>query len=79
MQQRTDASDIPDSLRNFSSMPPEAFVRQPTVKALLGCSDSTIWRMVGRNDMPKPRKISARITAWQVGPLREWLAARNGQ
>ena len=72
-------SAIPDSLRNFRVLPPEAFVRLPTVKALLGCSDSTVWRMVSRGDLPAPRKISARVTAWQVGALRETLAARNGQ
>ena len=72
-------SAIPDALRNFDELPASAYVRQPVVQALFGCSSSTVWRMVGRGDIPSPKKISARVTAWQVGSLRAMLAARNGQ
>ncbi|WP_432432129.1 helix-turn-helix transcriptional regulator [Candidatus Accumulibacter phosphatis] len=66
---------IPDALKNFDSLPDSASVRLPVVKALKACSAATVWRMVKRGDLPAPRKISERITAWNVGELRKALAA----
>ena len=66
---------IPDALKNFDSLPDSASVRLPVVKALKACSSATIWRMVARGDLPSPRKLSQRITAWNVGELRKALAA----
>lgn len=70
----TDSSAIPDALKNFDSLPDSANVRQPIVKALFGCSDATVWRMVKRGAIPTPRKLSERISAWNVGELRKALA-----
>jgi predicted DNA-binding transcriptional regulator AlpA len=75
MAQRTDQSTIPDALKNFDSLPDSANVRQPVVQALYGCSAATVWRMVNRGTLPAPRKLSQRITAWNVGELRKALAA----
>ena len=74
MAQRTDPSTIPDALKNFDSLPNSANVRQPTVEGLYGCSAATVWRMVKRGTLPAPRKLSDRVTAWNVGELREALA-----
>jgi len=71
----TDPSAIPDALRNFDSLPDSANVRQPVVQALIGCSSATVWRMVKRGTLPAPRKLSERVTAWNVGQLRRCLAA----
>jgi predicted DNA-binding transcriptional regulator AlpA len=75
MAQRTEQSTIPDALKNFDSLPDSANVRQPVVQALYGCSAATVWRMVKRGTLPSPRKLSQRITAWNVGELRKALAA----
>jgi predicted DNA-binding transcriptional regulator AlpA len=75
MAHRTDQSAIPDALKNFDSLPDSANVRQPVVEALVGCSAATIWRMVKRGTLPAPRKLSERVTAWNVGDLRKALAA----
>jgi predicted DNA-binding transcriptional regulator AlpA len=75
MTTRTDPSAIPDALRNFDSLPDSAHIRQPIVQALIGCSAATIWRMVRRGTLPAPRKLSERVTAWNVGDLRKALAA----
>lgn len=75
MALRNDANAIPDALKNFDSLPDAANVRQPVVEALIGCSSTTIWRMVKRGDLPAPRKLSSRVTAWNVGDLRKALAA----
>lgn len=68
-------SAIPDALKNFDSLPDSANVRLPVVAALRGCSTATVWRDVKRGLLPAPRKLSERVTAWNVGQLRRCLAA----
>jgi predicted DNA-binding transcriptional regulator AlpA len=75
MAQHTDPSTIPDALKHFDSLPNSANVRQPVVQALFGCSAATVWRMVKRGTLPPPRKLSERISAWNVGELRKALVA----
>lgn len=76
MANTTSSSAVPSALKNFDELPESAFVRQPVVQALFGCSASTVWRMVDRGTLPAPRKTSgSRINAWQVGSLRKALAA----
>lgn len=75
MTSPTTPSEIPNSLKNFNELPDAAHVRQPTVQALVGCSSATVWRMVKRGTLPAPRKLSPRVTAWNVGDLRKALAA----
>ena len=75
MAQRTQSSAISDALKNFDYLPDSANVRQPVVEALIGCSAATVWRMVKRGTLPAPRKLSERVTAWNVGALRKVLAA----
>ncbi|MDR3453790.1 MAG: AlpA family phage regulatory protein [Rhodoferax sp.] len=66
---------IPDALKYFDSLPDSANVRQPVVEALFGCSAATVWRMAKRGALPAPRKLSERVTAWNVGDLRKVLAS----
>jgi predicted DNA-binding transcriptional regulator AlpA len=68
-------NSLPGSLQHFDSLPDSANVRQPVVEALFGVSPATVWRMVKRGTLPAPRKLSARVTAWNVGDLRKTLAA----
>ena len=75
MARRTDKSALPDALTNFDAQPDSAHVRQPVVEGLFACSAATIWRMVKRGTLPTPRKLSERVTAWNVGELRKVLAA----
>ena len=75
MAHHTDPSAIPDALTNYDSVPDSAHVRLPVVQALVGCSSATVWRMVKRGTLPAPRKLSERVTAWNVGDLRKALAA----
>jgi predicted DNA-binding transcriptional regulator AlpA len=75
MAQHTDTSALHDALKNFDSLPDSANVRQPVVAGLMGCSGTTVWRMVKKGILPAPRKLSERVTAWNVGELRQALAA----
>ncbi|MDD4978727.1 MAG: AlpA family phage regulatory protein [Gallionella sp.] len=78
MAKQSASKPIPEALINFDSLPDSANVRQPVVQGLVGCSAATVWRMVKRGTLPRPRKISTRITAWNVGELREVLVKENG-
>lgn len=72
-------NDIPNTLTNFDSLPDSAHVRQPVVEALFGCSAATVWRWVKANVIPKPHKFGEqRISAWNVGELREALSKKGG-
>ena len=61
---------IPDTLRHFDFLPNAAHVRQPIVERLFACSSATVWRRVKDGRIPKPRKLSDRVTDWNVGALR---------
>jgi len=71
-------SGLPSALSNFDELPNSAYVRQPVVKALFCCSDATIWRRVNDGGIPRPQKLSSRVTAWNVGELRLALLALKG-
>jgi excisionase family DNA binding protein len=62
-------------LTKFEDKPDCALVSDKTVAALLEISKPTVWRWVREGRLPKPRKIGPNITRWEVGPLREALAA----
>lgn len=67
---------LPLAYVTFDQQPDSGYVRQPVVQALFSCSAATVWRMVKRGDLPQPKKLSARITAWNVGDLRSVLLGR---
>lgn len=66
--------EVPEALRNFDTLPDSANVRLPVVQVLYGgCSHATVWRNVKSGRIPAPRKLTARVTAWNVGELRRAL------
>ena len=75
MASRTNRNVILDTVRNFDQLPDCAFVRQPVVERLYACSAATVWRWVTDRRIPNPRKLSHRVTAWNVGQLRAALAS----
>jgi predicted DNA-binding transcriptional regulator AlpA len=73
MAQRVGRGAVSDALQNFDLLPDSAHVRQPVVEALFSCSSATVWRRVRDGRIPAPRKLSVRVTAWNVGQLRAAL------
>jgi predicted DNA-binding transcriptional regulator AlpA len=69
---------LQDSLQHFDLLPEAAHVRQPVVQALFGFSGSTLRRRMADGKIPKPRRYSCRVVAWNVGELRRVLQA-DGQ
>ena len=64
---------LPDTFTHFDTLPDAANVRLPTVELLAGCSRATVWRMIKDGRLPAPIR-RGRITAWNVGELRQALA-----
>lgn len=71
----------------FDAMPDSGFVREaqlvqspkrPCVAAPLPFSAATFWRMV-RQGKFRPYKLSERVTAFNVGEIRAWMAAHQAQ
>jgi predicted DNA-binding transcriptional regulator AlpA len=62
-----------EALKEFDELPATACVRVPTVAALLGVSDATVWRMTRDGQLPQPKRIGPKYTAWNVGALRQML------
>ncbi len=77
MATKSNHGAIPDSLKNFDMLPDVANVRDKTVAGLFGCSVPTVWRMAKDGRLPRPRKLSDRVTAWNVGELRAALLAAH--
>ena len=67
----------------FDGLPDSAYVREaqivqsssrPNSAAPLPFSSPTLWRKVKAGTFPKPIKLSDRVTAWNVGEIRAYLA-----
>ena len=70
----------------FDELPDSAFIRQaqliqnpkrPGIPAPLPFSGPTLWRMVKAGTFPKPVKLSKRVTGFQVGAVRAWMASQT--
>ena len=48
-------------------------LKEIEVCELIGFSKSTLWRMVGRGDFPKPYKFGKRMTRWNNWEIHMWL------
>lgn len=67
-------SNTASALADFDTLPNAAHVRLPVVQALYACSDETVRRRVKSGQIPAPRKLGPRVTAWNVGELRAALS-----
>lgn len=77
---------MPPHLNSFDQLPDGAYVRlsqlvqnlkQPAAPVPLPFSASTVWRLVQQGTFPKPVKLAPRVTAWNVGQVRQWLALQQ--
>lgn len=67
----------------FDRLPDSGYVREsqlvqspkrPATPAPLPFSAPTLWRKVKAGTFPKPTRLSERVTAWNVGAVRLWMA-----
>lgn len=66
----------------FDALPDSALLREaqlvpspkrPNATPVLPFSASTLWRKVRDGSFPAPLKLSAGVTAFRVGDVRQWL------
>lgn len=69
---------IYEAVKNFDNMSSHSFIRIATICGLYGISRATVWRAVKNGNIPKPVKLTERVTAWNVGVVRAALAAKAG-
>ena len=60
----------------FQDLPDEALIRLRQMLALhvVPYSAATLWRHCRNNEFPRPIKVSAGVTAWRVGDIRQYLS-----
>jgi len=59
-------------------LPESGYLRQSQlIPIIVPFSSATLWRKVKSGEFPAPVKLSARITAWRVEDLREWMSSRT--
>ncbi len=63
-----------------TNLPDEGFIRQSElIPAIIPISHATLWRNVKDGTFPAPVKLSARVSAWRVEDVREWMKAREAR
>jgi prophage regulatory protein len=66
--------DQKTNLSDFDRIPDSAFIRQQQlVGTVIPFSASTLWRKVRQGEFPAPVRISAGVTAFRAGDVRQWL------
>ena len=74
----TKSQILQTALQNFDQLPNAAHVRERVVAAVLGCSRATVWRWSKSGRIPQPIRLSPRVSAWNVGQLRQTLSLIDG-
>lgn len=67
-------SKTPEILNLLPSVGVGYLRQSQLIPAILPFSGSTLWRKVNSGEFPKPVKLSARVTAWRVEDIRNWMA-----
>lgn len=67
------------SSQRGTSQSPQGYMRQKEVLSLFPFSAATLWRNVRSGRFPKPRKLSARVTAWNRADVFQWLHEQEGK
>lgn len=67
-----DQTNVAEELKAFPFLPDEAGIRLRGVCLLVGCSPATAWRYAKSGKL-KTQKISAGVTVFKVGSIRELL------
>jgi predicted DNA-binding transcriptional regulator AlpA len=76
MANATNTANTAAILAAFETLPDSAYVKRPVVQGLLGgICDEEVDRLEKRGKLPKRVKLGSRVNGWQVGALRNALAA----
>ena len=67
-------TSLPDSQLSIPSI---GYIRPKRLAFLLGVSEATIWRKAKNGTLPRPIKLSERVTAFDAVEINRWLAERR--
>lgn len=56
----------------------EKFIRINEVAEKLGIGRSTAWLWVKQNKLPKPIKLSERVSVWKLSDIENFMAEAEG-
>jgi len=56
-----------------TTLPCEGFIRLPKVLEVLPFSRSRWWAGIKSGEFPRPKKLSANVSAWSVVEIRELI------
>ncbi|MCD4758958.1 MAG: AlpA family phage regulatory protein [Arcobacteraceae bacterium] len=51
----------------------DGFIRINDVMSMTGLAKSTVWLWVSQNKLPKPIKLSSRVTVWKKSDINNWI------
>lgn len=51
-------------------------LRRPEVEAAVGLSTATIYRLMSRNEFPRPIKVARRAVRWRADDIARYLQSR---
>ena len=63
------------TVSDFDQLPGTARIRIKELKRVWGgCSTATVYRLIKQGVLPRPYRISKRISAWSVAEVRQAIA-----
>ncbi|WP_411703542.1 helix-turn-helix transcriptional regulator [Edaphovirga cremea] len=60
-----------------AAMPTNGYIRPKRLAELLGVSEATIWRKAKNGTIPRPIKLSERVTVFDAVEINAWLKSRR--
>jgi prophage regulatory protein len=69
----------PRQTQTREGLPASGHIRAKHLAQALSIGESTVWKWAAENRMPKPVRLSARVTVWDARSIHQWLAARSEQ
>jgi predicted DNA-binding transcriptional regulator AlpA len=74
LESMDDAANKPfDELSTNDTAPVEGLMRKPEVLKLLGCHDTTLWRLCRDHKFPQPVHPTSRLVAWRRAEVLKWF------
>ena len=64
-------------MQKYQNLPSEGFIRVGTLAAILGVAVVTVWRWSANGYLPRPLKLSDRVTVWKAEEVRAWIQAHS--
>lgn len=52
-------------------------IRNDELAKELGVSKTTLWRMQQREEIPRPMRLSKRLTGWRRSQIEKWLDSKE--